>query len=433
MKKKLLIALGASIAILGSAFLSGCSNSSNSSLDSNGVKNIKVWTHVSKDTTDGQVYQERINAFNKNFKGKYQAKIEFIPRSNSGGGYNDKVNAAVASNSLPDVLTSDGPDVSAWASSKILAPIDEYVSSKERESYVNSIITQGTYSGKLYGLSPAETSVGLFYNKDFFKKAGITPATLDKPWTFTEFEANAKKLKDIGVKYPFNMNAWEKSEWGPYAILPFFWSNGGDVANEKGKLDGVLNSAKNVETGKYLAKLAQENLYPTTQIDQSKEFRTGHLGMYLSGPWEVGALRTKGSEPSFEWGVMPYPVSDSWNKQRYTASGSWVFGVTTVAKDKKAAAEVVKWMTNVDSSKLFSQKTGNLPAHKSLSDMYKDDPIMNMLVQQNVNTAHPRPTLSNYPVFREGFLRALEGISSGKDVKKSLDDAVQYVNSNTRN
>ncbi|SKA85527.1 carbohydrate ABC transporter substrate-binding protein, CUT1 family [Clostridium sp. USBA 49] len=433
MKKKSLIALISTVSIIATTVLAGCGNSDNQqNAGNNKVSNIIVWTHVSNDTPDAKVYQQRIDEFNKKFDGKYKATIQYIPRSNSGGGYNDKVNAAIASNSLPDVLTSDGPDTAAWAEAKVLAPIDDYVSQEEKSSYVDSIIQQGTYQGKLYTLSPAETSVGLFYNKDLFVKAGITPATIEKPWTWTEFEANAKKLQAIGVKYPFNMNAWEKTEWAPYAFLPFFWSNGGDVIDKDGKFDGNFNSDKNVETGKFLAKLASEKLLPVTQIDQSKEFRAKNLAMYLSGPWEVGSLRTEGSKPDFEWGVMPMPVSDNWNNTRYTASGSWGFGMTTSSKDKTAASELVKWMTNVDSSKLFSKTTGNLPSHKSLADLYKDDSIMNMLVQQNVNTAHPRPVTPNYPIFREGFLRAIEGIFNGKDVKQSLDDGVKFINSNIK-
>ena len=51
-------------------------------------------------------------------------RFKFIPRSGSGGGYEDKVNAALNSGSLPDVLTLDGPNTAAYAHSKIIQPID---------------------------------------------------------------------------------------------------------------------------------------------------------------------------------------------------------------------------------------------------------------------------------------------------------------------
>lgn len=429
MTKRLSIALVLVLVITSMTFSGAFAKKSSENAN---IKNIVVWTHVPEDSPDAKVYQQRIKDFNKQFSGKYSATVEFIPRNNSGGGYLDKINAAVASNSLPDVATCDGPDTAAWALSKILVPIDKYVSKEEKDSYVESIIAQGTYKGKLYALSNGETSVAIYYNKDLFAKSGITPATFEKPWTWTGFEANARKLKDAGVKYPFSMNAWEKTEWGPYAFLGFFWSNGGDAMNANGKFEGTLNSAVNVKTGKFLAKLSKDKLMPITTIDAAKEFRAGSLAMYLSGPWELGNLRAAESKPSFEWDIMPYPIADGWKGGRYTPCGSWSLGVTSAAKDKAAAAELVKWMTNKDSSKLFAEMTGNLPSHKSLVNLFEKDPIMTKLIQQNVKTAHVRPVTPYYPIFREGFLRAVEGIFNGRDVKQSLDDGVKYINGNIR-
>ena len=50
---------------------------------------------------------------------KYFLDIEFIPRNESGGGYSDKINAGVMSGDLPDIITVDGPNISAYVSNKI--------------------------------------------------------------------------------------------------------------------------------------------------------------------------------------------------------------------------------------------------------------------------------------------------------------------------
>lgn len=66
---------------------------------------IKVWVQFSDETAEGKAWQQVVDNFNKSKKTKYKVVTEYIPRSGSGGGYEDKVNAAVTTNSLPDVIT----------------------------------------------------------------------------------------------------------------------------------------------------------------------------------------------------------------------------------------------------------------------------------------------------------------------------------------
>ena len=49
--------------------------------------------------------------------------IEFVPRNESGGVYSDKVNVSVISGGLPDVITVDGPNISAYAANNIIQPL----------------------------------------------------------------------------------------------------------------------------------------------------------------------------------------------------------------------------------------------------------------------------------------------------------------------
>ena len=116
----------------------------------------------------------------------YFADIEFIPRNDSGGGYSDKINASVMSGDLPDVITVDGPNISAYAANGIIQPLAE-LSEEEKSAYLDSILDQGTIDDKLYALGAMESSVGLYYNKAILEEAGIAVPDKDHPWTFSEF------------------------------------------------------------------------------------------------------------------------------------------------------------------------------------------------------------------------------------------------------
>lgn len=73
------------------------------------------------------------------------------------------MNAALTTNTLPDVITLDGPNTAAYAKSGVIAPLDEYI--KDQDDLLPSIKQQGTYQGKLYAIGVSESSVGIYYNK----------------------------------------------------------------------------------------------------------------------------------------------------------------------------------------------------------------------------------------------------------------------------
>lgn len=161
-----------------------------------GEQYLSIWVHSIEDTDEGRCYRESVDNFNEKYNGKYFADIEFIPRNDSGGGYSDKINASVMSGDLPDVLTVDGPNIAAYAANGIIQPLAE-LEEDEKGEYLQSIIEQGTYNNQLYALGAMESSVGLYYNKDILKEAGIEVPDAGHPWTRTEFLDILEKLKPV--------------------------------------------------------------------------------------------------------------------------------------------------------------------------------------------------------------------------------------------
>ena len=241
----------------------------------NGEQYISMWVHTIEDTPEGSAYKKSVESFNEKYNGKYFADIEFIPRNDSGGGYSDKINASVMSGDLPDVITVDGPNVSAYAANGIIQPLAA-LTDEEKSSYLKSIIEQGTIDGKLYALGAMESSVGLYYNKAILKEAGIDIPDKDHPWTFSEFADILKKLKPIMTGkngYPLDMT-FPVGETSIYFYAPFIWSNGGDLVSSDGlAVDGYFNSDKNAEVFKYFRQLVENKYMSATPVE--KLFESG--------------------------------------------------------------------------------------------------------------------------------------------------------------
>lgn len=419
MKKKFALLLSL-ILILG--IFTGCSSSTSttSGTSSNGVVNLTVW-HPEADKGWTKAYKDIIQKFNEQNKGKIHVDFQFIPRG-SKYAYEDKVSAAATSNTLPDLLSMDGPNVSNYAASGIIVPIDNLV--KNKSDFVDSIITQGTYNGKLYTVGPTESTVALFYNKKMLADAGITPPTkLEDAWTWDQFYEAAKKLtnKSKGI-YGVNWTL-DYGEWIIYFSGPTVWSNGGEFLSKDGsKADGYINGPKTVAALKYLQKFTKEglvNLQPTPT-----EFENGKAAMMLMGSWEWEKLK---GYPNTEWGITFYPRSN--DGKQVSPSGDWNWGITKNTKHKKEAAKLLNYLTNTENVKILAEAAGKPAARKSsFAEMKEWDQMpLKVLKDQVMNTAHPRPRTTSYPVLSTKYGQAVQNIFMGGDVKKELDKVAQDV------
>ena len=395
-----------------------------------GEEYISMWVHTIEDTPEGEAYKKSVDSFNETYNGKYFADIEFIPRNDSGGGYSDKINASVMSGDLPDVITVDGPNVSAYAANGIIQPLAE-LTDDEKSAYLDSILDQGTVDGKLYALGAMESSVGLYCNKAILKEAGIEVPDKDHPWTFSEFLDILEKIKPVTDSmngYPLDMT-FPVGESSIYYFAPFIWSNGGDLISEDGlTADGYFNSDKNAEVFKYFRGLVENKYMSEAPVD--KLFESGRAAFKFDGAWEVNTIYQSYSD--IDLGVAPYIVSDDWDGERYTPTGSWAYAATTKATNINAATELVKWMSGVESGILLYENTKSMPSTYAAYDQittFEEDENYKALYEQLRDYGHPRPKTPVYPQVSTSFQQVLEDVAlSGKDVNDEMDKSVERIN-----
>lgn len=370
----------------------------------------------------------KVEEFNKANAGHIKLSMEVITRGNSYA-YEDKINAAVASHSLPDILSLDGPNVANYAASKIIAPLDEYFTKDDLSDFVPSIIQQGTYNSKFYAVGNAESSVVLFYNKNIMQENGIEPPTsIDKAWTWNDWYNVMNKCAKNGVMGTNMIN--DKGEWMTYAFEQLWVSNGTDLLNKEGtQAEGFVNGPKGVEAAEFLSKLAKEKLF---NIDPTPmEFEQGKAATKLGGPWNIPGFEYY---PNLEWGITYFPKSP--NGTSTAPSGSWTFAVSAGSKNPKEAATVIKFLTNKDNAAAFTKISGNPATRKSAYDIlteYNNLPLK-IIKEQVTTVSHTRPVTPAYPVLTQKFAEALTNIMMGADIKKSLDNAAKtYDDEYTKN
>ena len=388
------------------------------------AEELTIWVHET-DSPEGQLYKTLIDEFNKEYEGTYHATLTQIARSGDAGGYDDKVNAAITNGGLPDVFTVDGVAVAQYADANAIVPIGDYFKEDELADFNPSIIQQGTYNDELYTLGVMDSSVGVFYNKDMFEKAGIEPATAEKPWTLAQLEDAAKKLTTDDC-YGITMSLDAKDETCIYFFLPLIYSQDSSVLDKDGETaEGFLNGDATKNVFNWIKDMADNGYVSATPAENS--FELGQAAMALTGSWEPGNL----AKYDINWGLMPMPVYDE-NSTPASACGSWTFAMSSNCSDEKkeGAAELIRFMTSTDASARMYEANAMPPARSSAFekiDAFNEEPL-NVFSYQLQNTAKARPVSVYYPILSNQFATALQNVLTGMEVDEALDQAVEQYN-----
>lgn len=404
----------------------GGSGDDAASASADGVVNISIWSPTDKEAVEAW-WTEKLAEWNAEHP-EIQVSREAIDRSDSYA-YENKITTAVTSSDLPDIFFVDGPTVSYYAANGIIVPISDYFTADDLSDFVDSTVAQCTYDGQLYAISATESSVALYYNKDYLTECGVDVAdiesrTVDNPLTWSELEEIAEKCTTDS--YVGTHIIMDHGEGLPYALEPMFLSNGKDFVSDDGSTaEGYINSAECVETAEYLANLIANGYANIDPIQD--EFLNGACATMLGGSWDVSILE---ASATFDWGVTYYPVSDN-TKKAVSPCGDWSAAVSKDCKNVDAAGQFLQWLVNTENTATYAAAIAK-PATRNSS--YEDPSMAEyaegpraMFVEQLQNTAVPRPRTPSYSVFSTKYAEAMTNIFSEAASSHTVDTA--YIQS----
>ena len=131
MRKRVIAAL--LTAALTAGVLPGCGEPKKR-VNEDGESVITIWSPSDEPAIE-EWWVEKIEAFNQAHEGTIELRREAIVRADSYA-YEDKVNAAITSNDLPDILYVDGPNVSIYAANEVTLPLDDFFSEEEWSDFL---------------------------------------------------------------------------------------------------------------------------------------------------------------------------------------------------------------------------------------------------------------------------------------------------------
>jgi len=390
---------------------------------------ITAWFHAGGAVTaEARTLREQVKAFNASQR-QVQVKLITLPI----GDYARQVALAAAQGDLPDVLDFDGPDLYNYAWSGKLKPIDSCVSQSLRRDLLPSIIRQGTYAKRLWGVGTFDSGLGLYVRPSILRKAGIRiPTGPRDAWTAGEFTRILRRLRQAGYRRPLDLQPNEPNpEWYTYGFAPAVWSAGGDLIDRNGyrRVDGYLNGR-----GAVKALTLLQRWFEAGYVDPNKHgdaFQAGRSPISWIGDWFYDRY-TK----AFPGDVRIVPLPD-FGEGSASDSGSWQWGITANAADGDAAWRFLAFLLQPQQVLQMTRANGAIPATRNavrLSKRFAPGGAEHLYIEQlEDGTARARPQTPAYPALSAAFARAFsEIVFGGRPVRRSLDAAARGVEADLR-
>jgi arabinogalactan oligomer/maltooligosaccharide transport system substrate-binding protein len=365
-------------------------------------KEIVIWHGYRGD--EKAAFEKVIQQFNQSHP-NIKASTLAVPYD----AYADKITAAVPRGKGPDVFIYAQDRLGGWiAAGNTVEPIDFFLDAPTKNRFLGTTMQAMTYQGNIYGLPLNFKVVSMIYNK----KLVPTP-----PKTSAELIATAKKHTNAGG-----------GRFGlAYAYSDFYYHAAVMNAFGGGVFDGrkpTLNTPANIKSMDLLMKWMGQGFMPaepSTALITSL-FNEGKAAIVFSGPWFLGEVRD-----GVDYGVAPLPtIAEAGNKPMrpwITVEGVYI---AAPSKNKDAAYEFVKYVTDVPSARILALQGRQSPANKAI---YSDaevakDPVLRAFRQQ-VENAVPMPNLPEMTMVWSPATTAMNKIVKKSATPKAALDAAQ--------
>ena len=367
------------------------------------VTEITFW-HGMESGANNKVLTQKVKAFNEahpNIKVNLQS---YGAADNA----ESKVMTSVAGGNPPAMMWMGPHMTGQLAEADALAPVSEFIkndSDFNKNDIYDSLWKVSSYQGKIYTAPFDANNLGIFYNKDYFKQAGIE----ELPDTWSEFIEVARKVQEnsdaeYGFQVPMGTGEWTVWNWEA-----FLKQSGGEFLKNNGT-EIAFDSKDGAEALQYWVDLKHKHKVATFSQTgagyKTGNLESGRIAMQIIGPWTMPQL----NKTDLNYGTFMLPKQE----QRGTSlGGENLYIFRTNEKKEQAAWEFAKYVMSADFQVEYAKQTGYLPVSKSAmnSDKYQkfldNNPEVKTFTKQ-MKYGFARPTGPAYPDISSALGKAIE-------------------------
>lgn len=370
----------------------------------------------------------------KPFSEQYKCKIDYVLRPTINN--TQTLIAAVAAGNAPDVAFFDlwgVPVLRDMGALLNIWPYNESVAEDHRlveEDYTPAIWQYFRPNPDVVDALPGVvTPLVFYYNKKYWREAGLTENDIPKTWD--EFIAVAKKLnKDTDGDGKVDRYAFTELLGGTprrilYRFQGYLLQAGGWWVDADGN---PTMTTKEAETAlQYVVDMIHKHQIVSPSAlsygfeDTKKLFTSGRIAMLQDGAWLAGSLKTE--YPDIEWGDFVSPAGPSGKSGTWLAADPWAAFKTT--KFPKEAAHLVFWMTKGKEYVTITQEMGQEPTPATLKKRPGFQSKVTPAAAEAMTTGRFWPP---YEYFPKLFPPIAEGIQKAASGQMSVQEALAEAN-----
>ena len=373
------------------------------------------------DGANGQALQKLIDQYQKEHPG-VNIKAEFVP----GSDLQTKLQTAITGKRTPSMAIADLTAMPNLVRSGALAALDPYIAKSKLnlQDYYAGPMVYGRYNGKQYSLPVSASNLGLFYNKDLFRQAGLDPNKPPKTWEDLVSMGKTIQAKTGKQGYELFTQGGEGTTW---QWQVFLWGAGGSFLN-KTNTAAAFNGPAGVKALQFWTDLVNKD--KVSSVAPWGLFGRGEAAMVMDGSWMTQFFP---EQVDFELGAAPFPYPKGMQPAT-NMGGEQVFVFNGDPATQQAAWDFVNWFSSTPVQVQWDRATGFMPVKKSVASAasYKNwvkntRPLLQPFVN-SMTFANPRPPVPQYAQISDRVATAVQEALTGRaGPQDALNRAAQDV------
>jgi multiple sugar transport system substrate-binding protein len=279
---------------------------------------------------------------------------------------------------IRNFLTADPPDVAAWYAGNRMAPfvkaglfepVDDVWEANGFNEQLKSAAASMTIDGKKWGVPYTYYQWGIYYNKEAYKKAGVT-----EPKNWAEFVANCEKFKAAGIDC---LTTGTKALWPGAGIFDYMnlrvngYEFHMDLAN--GKIPWTDERVRNTfAEWKKIVPYITANHAAIDWQDAAALLSQGKAANYVMGNFAVATFKD-GGMTNETLGFMVFPEITP-GIPRAEDAPTDTFHIPSGAKNKEDAKKFLAYLGSPEAQTKMNATLGQLPTNNKST--VGDDPFI---------------------------------------------------------
>lgn len=273
-------------------------------------------------------YADAFKAFHKANPSVTLQKIS-IPFIN----YFDEILVQMKAGNTPDIYMAGFEDMGQYVAMGALEPLDTLLAGVDFSRFYPTQHEYGRIDGHTYGVVLLNTGFNLWYNKQLFREAGLTP-----PTGIDQVIPTAKKLAKPPAQYGIAVMNTDTDELVPDVENWLYgWGPGTNWVNAQGK--PALHAPAVTECLEWYKSVLNSGacVRGTPKTAYRNMVAEGKVAMMVDGPWYYAMALADNAKSNTFLDVAPTP-----NRTKYTPLADNILMIPKAAKNKALAAAYIR-------------------------------------------------------------------------------------------